>query len=372
MANLLFVTWDGGGNVAPALEIAGALVQRGDRVRFLGQPSQGEAIRNAGFNFEAYRNPGAWTATGDGGGAQSARAFLGVLTNRGFGEDVLASAERTPTDIIVIDCLLYGPLKAAEKAGLRCAVLVHSLYGAVSRRMASGAAGAIARIAGYRPRAMWAAADLVLVATLEELDLAPLRADAAVPLTYTGPALPDGVGAPQRGGPDPTVLVSLSTTFIPGQARILQAALDGIAELPVRGLVTTGPALESDRLRVPPNTRTHRYLPHRDVMPTSSVLIGHGGHATTMLALAHDLPLVIIPVNRKFDQPIIGRVVQDAGAGILLPTSASPARIRDAIATVLADDRYGIEAARLGAAVRASRGTATAADRLHALASVLT
>ena len=63
MANLFFVTWDGGGNVAPALEIAGALVRRGDRVRFLGQPSQRETILGAGFEFESYRNPGAWTAT---------------------------------------------------------------------------------------------------------------------------------------------------------------------------------------------------------------------------------------------------------------------------------------------------------------------
>ncbi|GAB3046298.1 hypothetical protein GCM10027052_31240 [Parafrigoribacterium mesophilum] len=372
MVNLLFVTWDGGGNVAPALEIAAALVRRGDRVRFLGQPSQRETIRAAGFDFESYRNPGAWTATADGGGAQSATAFLGVLTNRSFGEDMLASVERAATDIIVIDCLLYGPLKAAERAGRRCAVLVHSLYGAVSRTMASGPAGAIARLAGYRPREMWAAADLVLVATLEELDLAPLRADAAVPLTYTGPALPEDLGAPQHGGPDPTVLVSLSTTFIPGQERILQSALDAISELPVRGLATTGPALDPNRLRVPANTEIHRYLRHREVMPTSSVLVGHGGHATTMLALAHDLPLVMIPVNRRFDQPIIGRAVQDAGAGILLPTSASRERIREAIATVVADDRYRKEAARVGAAIRASRGTATAADRLHALASVLT
>jgi UDP:flavonoid glycosyltransferase YjiC (YdhE family) len=247
---------------------------------------------------------------------------------------------------------------------------MHSLYGAVSRTMASGPAGTIARVAGYSPRRMWAAADLVLVATLEELDLPPRRADAAVALTYTGPALPDDLGAPQPGEPPPTVLVSLSTTFIPGQEHIVQAVLDGVGELPVRGLVTTGPAIDPDRLRVPANTQAHRYLPHRVVMPTSSVLVGHGGHATTMLALAHNLPLVIIPVNRRFDQPIIGKAVQDAGAGILLPSSASPERIRGAIAIALADGRYRRQAARLGAAIRASQGTTTAAERLHSLATV--
>ena len=209
---------------------------------------------------------------------------------------------------------------------------------------------------------MWASADLVLVATLEELDLPPLPADAAVSLSYTGPVLPEDLGQPDRAGSEPTVLVSLSTTFIPGQTRILQAVLDGLAQLPVRGLVTTGPAIDGDGLRVPANTQTHRYLPHRTVMPASSVLVGHGGHATTMLALAHDLPLVIIPANSQFDQPTIGRVIEEAGAGILLPASASPERIRGAIEKVLADDRYRVEAARLGAAIRASNGTTVAAD----------
>ena len=216
---------------------------------------------------------------------------------------------------------------------------------------------------------MWASADLVLVATPKELDLPSLPADAAVSLSYTGPALPEDLGLPDRTGSEPTVLVSLSTTFIPGQTRLLQAALDGIAGLPVRGLVTTGPAIDGARLRIPANTQMHRYLPHRAVMPTSSVLVGHGGHATTMLALAHDLPLVVIPANRQFDQPTVGRVIEDAGAGILLPTSASPESIRNAVERVLADGRYGAEAARLGVAIRASRGTATVADQIRSLVS---
>lgn len=163
--------------------------------------------------------------------------------------------------------------------------------------------------------------------------------------------------------------MSLSTIFIPGQTRLLQAALDGIAGLPVRGLVTTGPAIDGDRLRVPANVQTHRYLPHRTVMPASSILVGHGGHATAMLAMAHELLLVVIPANRQFDQPTIGRVIEDAGAGILLPASASPEKIRGAIEKVLADDRYRVEAVRLGAAIRASNGTVVAADRIRSLVS---
>ena len=40
MSNILFVTWDGGGNVPPALGIAAELQQRGHRVRVIGHPVQ--------------------------------------------------------------------------------------------------------------------------------------------------------------------------------------------------------------------------------------------------------------------------------------------------------------------------------------------
>ena len=38
MADLLFVTWDGGGNVPPATAIARELARRGHTVRFVGNP----------------------------------------------------------------------------------------------------------------------------------------------------------------------------------------------------------------------------------------------------------------------------------------------------------------------------------------------
>jgi hypothetical protein len=45
MSEILFVTWDGGGNVPPATGIATELAARGHAVRFLGH--QGKAIREA-------------------------------------------------------------------------------------------------------------------------------------------------------------------------------------------------------------------------------------------------------------------------------------------------------------------------------------
>jgi MGT family glycosyltransferase len=252
-------------------------------------------------------------------------------------------------------------LDAASRSGLPHAVLVHSLFAAVEQKMAGGAPGAVARLLGLNPWSLWSKADAVMVATLEEIDI-PSRNQRTPTLDYTGPVLPEfAERLPAEAGQADVILISLSTTYIAGQAKALQRILDAVAGLPVRAIVTTGPAVESGDLRSPLNAELHRFLPHSEVMAKVALVVGHGGHATTMLALAHDLPLVILPMNPAFDQPLIGRRVQEKGAGLTLPSSASPTEIRAAIERVLADSRYREEAARLGAAVRGSEGTRTAA-----------
>ena len=64
-------------------------------------------------------------------------------------------------------------------------------------------------------------------------------------------------------------------------------------------------------------------------------MIGHGGHATTFRALAHDLPMLIMPMYAPTDQPTIGTAVAAAGAGKVLRKNSSPRQIRDALDELL-------------------------------------
>jgi UDP:flavonoid glycosyltransferase YjiC (YdhE family) len=84
-------------------------------------------------------------------------------------------------------------------------------------------------------------------------------------------------------------------------------------------VVTTGPAIRPDDLKVLVNAEVHSYLPHADVLPTVSLVIGHGGHGTTMAALSRDLPIIVLPMAKFMDQYKIGQVLEQAGAGRLLP-----------------------------------------------------
>jgi UDP:flavonoid glycosyltransferase YjiC (YdhE family) len=86
-----------------------------------------------------------------------------------------------------------------------------------------------------------------------------------------------------------------------------------------------------------------------------------------MRALAHDLPLLVLPLHPMLDQPMIGKAVAAAGAGLVLPATASPDRIGSAIRTLHDDPAYRTNAARLGGRIRATTGAATATDRLEVL-----
>ncbi|MFD3454963.1 glycosyltransferase [Streptomyces sp. NPDC058691] len=362
MARILFVTWDGGGNVPPALGIAAELARRGDSVRFLGHPQQRRQIEAAGFRFEPCSTARPWSATARTGPA----GYLRMFTDPGPGRDLAAAVAREPADLVVIDCLSFAALRTAQEMGLRHVVLAHTFHGYLTRSWSRGPLALVAGLKGYHPPRLWASAEEVLVTSLPELD--PGRERPQPPnVHYTGPVLP---AAARPASPEgQRILVSLSTIHYPAQARALQAILDAVADLPVHAVVATGHAVEPETLRPPRNAELHRYRPHAEVMPGVSLVVGHGGHGTTMQALAHDLPLVVMPMHPMLDQPVIGRVVEEHGAARVVRRNASPERIRTAIGELLTSESHRRAAAGLGSRIRAGSGAAAAADRIGALAA---
>jgi UDP:flavonoid glycosyltransferase YjiC (YdhE family) len=365
MANILFVTWDGGGNLPPAIGIAAELQRRGETVRFLGHEQQRTIIERAGLRFEPYSPPHGFSSTTPERWLRWMTSLFALMNDRSLGVDLLASVEREPTDLVVIDCVLRSVLRAAEQSHIRRAVLVHSFYETGAWSMGSN--GPIARLRGRPSAGPWGGADVGLVATLRSLDPDGHK---TLPesIRFTGPVWQ---GAPRPAKPadgEPRVLMRLSSCWFPGQQRVLQNILEALRGLPVHAVVTTGPAVWTESLLVPPNAELHSYVPHAEVLPTVSLVIGHGGHATTMAALSGDLPIIVLPMAKFMDQLKIGKAIEKAGAGRLLPKRSSPARIRHAIEDVIGDDRYRLAASRLGAEIRQQGGAAVAAD---AIAEVL-
>ena len=146
---------------------------------------------------------------------------------------------------------------------------------------------------------------------------------------------------------------------------MLQNILDATHGVDARIVVTTGPLIDPDSLRRPAHVEVHRFVPHVRLMPHASLLVGHGGHGTTMQALAHDLPVLVLPLDGKSDQPSIGRAVSRAGAGRIASRRAGPDALAPLITELLGDGPHRAAAARLGSLIRAMPGAANGADRIE-------
>ena len=362
MARILFATWDGGGNVPPATTIADQLRRRGHDVAFLGHETQRAHLTGLGFAFTPYAGAKPFSSVE----SNSPARMIALFGDRQMGADVVAELARRPADLVVVDALLLGVLGALEGSGHRFATLVH-LYDAYLRGgWARGPLGVVNRLRGLDPRRLWAAAQLELVATLPTLDPGA-RGEVPATRRFTGPALATRPAEHDLGSHEPAVLVSLSTYDYAGMTGCLQRILDATADLDARVIVTTGPAIDPADLTTSARHEVHRYVPHDELMGQVSLVVGHGGHATTMQALAHDLPLVLMPMHPMLDQPMVARTVAAAGAGRMLRKRATVEQIRDAVRAHLADGPHRAAAARLGREIRASDGAATAAGLIEAL-----
>src|SRR5258705_4176655 len=122
------------------------------------------------------------------------------------------------------------------------------------------------------------------------------------------------------------------------EARTLQRAAEALGQLPVRGLVTTGPAVNPAAIRAPANVSVRRWVRHADVLPYCSAVLTHGGHGTVMKALAAGVPLVVAPLGR--DQPDNAARGVHAGAGLWVSKKAGVPALRDASARTPDELRY--------------------------------
>ena len=160
--------------------------------------------------------------------------------------------------------------------------------------------------------------------------------------------------------------VAPSAGFFPG---LYRAAVDALADLPIRVLVTTGRGADPAELGpLPAGVHAERWVPQADVMPHASAMVCHGGFGTVRAGLAAGVPLAVLPLFA--DQPYNARRVAALGAGIALEGGAEAVSgLRDAVRALLADDAYAIRAHAVADEVRALPPADTAAAILRELAA---
>lgn len=361
MRTALIVTVDMGGNVPPLIGIGKELARRGWRVVVHADAAAGRTAEAAGL--EAVPAAGAPYDPAQPRSAREAfRDLPRLWADRVRGRDAVATARRIRADVAIVDVLLVGALAELERAGVRTAVAAHSTWEGL-RPMLGGPMGAMMRLRGTGAASAIAAADRVLVLSAERLGQAvPLPRNARI----TGPVLQEAP-APRSVGERPLVLVSLSSVAFPGQREALQRVLDAVAALPVDVRAATGRAVTADGLRVGANTVIEPVIDHGGLMPRAAAIVTHGGHATAVRALAHGVPMLVVPMHPMMDQPRIGRAVAAAGAGLAVSKTAPVDELRTALSRLLDAESFAEAAARVGGELVAADGLRAAADEVESL-----
>lgn len=396
----LFVLTDAGGTVPPEMGVVRRLADRGHRVTVLADDALEAPALAAGARFRPTTGRVTkpfddWAIRTPPGIARGMADQMIVGPAPVQAADAVAAIDELRPDLVVVSSFAVGAMIAAESRGVPFDLLMPNTYalpakgmppfgvglapghGAIGalRDRAFGAAGrrlfdrfaleplnAVRTDHGLEPVAtMWnqmqhARRQLVLTSAAFDFP-AELPANAR----YVGPVLDDPSWAADvpwtpPAGDDPLVLVAMSSTF-QNHVECLQRIADALGDLPVRGVVTTGPAVEPSAISAPANVTVVASAPHREVLRHASLVVTHGGHGTVIKTLAAGLPLVVLHHGR--DQADNAVRVTERGAGVAVSRRSSSQKISRAIARVLGDDRYRQAAARLGEQVaRDASGTA--------------
>lgn len=248
-----------------------------------------------------------------------------------------------------------GPLGAARNAAAR------QLVGAVESRLQLPMLNAAREAAGLAPLpSMHVArhrAARTLAFTAPPFD--HVR-EANPAIAFVGPCPWDPSGG-AAAGPKPALdgrplaLVTCSSEF-QNDTRIVTAALAALGT--THQVIATAPGADLDELDVPAGSSVHRLLAHAPLLPHASIVVCHGGMGITQRALAHGVPVVVVPWGR--DQRDVGVHVTRAACGVVVPRRHCRPR---AIAQAVRDaERCRAGAARVAAAFAAAGGAPAAAD----------
>jgi UDP:flavonoid glycosyltransferase YjiC (YdhE family) len=340
------------GHLGPLLPFARAMRDQGDEVLFAARDQFTDAVARTGFGVRAF--PAGDPAERDAifgsidGDLRSDEANRRVVTDLFAGLYAAAAlprlvelCEQWQPDVVVSESSEFaGPL-AAEHAGIR-----HLVVGICSPTLEAR---------------FFDLARTALAPLREGLGLPAEPGSAAQYFTLAPPSLdgPEPVAHPRRfhapvappagplpdwwpGARAPLVYLTLGSVagsmgFFPG---VYRAAIDALAPLDVRVLVTTGRDADPAALGpLPANVHAERWVDQAAVLPQAAAMVCHGGFGTVLGGLAAGVPLAVLPLFA--DQPYNAARVGALGAGIAL---GGPEDVAGAARALLTEPAYAARA----------------------------
>ncbi len=379
---MLFTFAGGSGHLEPLVPIARAAATAGHTVAFAGRPRMVPEVEKLGFP--------AFASGSDVGLTPKRLPLADVDVDRdmravgpGFGRriareraaDLLRLCAPWRPDLLVCEEVDFGAMVAAERLALpHATVLVLAAGGFVRPELVAGPLDEVRAEHGLP-------ADPELAAPWRHLALSPFPPsfrDPAFPLPHTAHAVRLAERDPARSaavpawieelGTAPTVYLTLGTIYSLESGDLFQRVLAGLRDLPIQLVVTVGRDLDPEELGPQPdNVRIERFVPQAALLPSCHLVVSHGGSGSVMGALAHGLPMVLVPMGA--DQPLNAARCKTLGvAEVLDAGSVTSQGIREAVSRTLESPGHRRAAERLRDEIAALRGpehAVTLLERLH-------
>jgi MGT family glycosyltransferase len=159
----------------------------------------------------------------------------------------------------------------------------------------------------------------------------------------------------------PLVYVAFGTVYN-NDRRAFRAALDGLADLPVEVIVSTGRGRwRADDLEpVPANARVHEFVNSRVVLAEAAAHVTHGGGGSVHESLVAGVPMVVLPAGSDhFDW---SASVERLGAGVRGALDATA--IADHVCQILGEPRWREAASAVAAHLAAFDGAGRVVELL--------
>jgi UDP:flavonoid glycosyltransferase YjiC (YdhE family) len=295
---------------------------------------------------------------------------------RAKARDTLTLCANWRPDLLVRDEIDFGSAVAAERLGIPHAVVLVIAAGSfVRHELVAEPLNTLRAELGLPP-------DPTLAMLSRNLVLSPFPPsyrDPAFPLPATAHALQPLLPSPAEDDhlplwatnlPDaPTVYFSLGTALGSTFRDVFTQVIAGLRSLPINLIVTVGARLNpADFGEQPANVHIERYIPQSLILPLCDLVVSHGGSGSVMGALAHGLPLALIPLNA--DQPLNGERCAALGVGRVIGSREITAEMaREEVVAMLADPSYRRAAERMRDEIAALPGPEFAVNLIERLAT---
>ena len=367
---VLFACTRGAGHFHPMVPFIEACRRSGHEVLVVAPPGVAETVERAGYPFAGGAAPSeeelgpVWARVPTLSYDEAERLVIGeifaTLNVRAMLPGMRAAVREWRPDVILREPAEFASAVVAEEEGVAHVQVGITLAESHVQMMTLAEEAVESWRSGLAERIAATPYLTLFPAALED----PEVADPSPTHRFRDPAAeapPSQLVDRWPGDDRPLVYVTFGsvTASVPTAAPIYEVALEAVAGLEARVLLTTGEAIDEGQLAAPgPHVHVARWVAQADVLPHARVVVCHGGSGTTLGALAAGVPLVVTPLFA--DQPQNGSRVAAVGAGIVVErrdegairSAIDPVDLHDAIAAVVADGAYAKAAGAIASDMR--------------------